>query len=308
MIDTAIEQGLSAKVAKDFAIQTALGAAKLAQESEFEVFYLSVGSAHYEQDLSKYSKRHSPFQNVKGARRSARYVAELFQQKANGKGIMLRSNSTQLLSRDTILQALQAVIKMAKKSKSKQPLLGFYFCGHGVSEGIAWSQFMVPGNFLEKPKDIESNPLAIDIATLADQLLYLGEITDLLSAAEMPYLCLVDACYEGVEENVDKWIDGASAILKFMNEYHSPNPVVFAAPPGDTTSTKEDPKVPEGTNIGPLCRKLMLVEKQLLKTPELSLMDVVLLLSDPAFDPLTSKVTSHYEVDEKGFITLLKRN
>lgn len=290
----------------------AIGALKA---QEFDVFYLSVGSAHY--DKKNIPKDYEAFDDVNGARRSARYVHELFSQKANGHGVMIRSQAGDPMTKSKIIQKVESMIISAKESKSRHPLLVFYYCGHGVSEGIAWNQFLVPGDFKKKPKNLSTDPLAIDLDELSDELLYLGEVTDLLSNSGFPYMCLIDACYEGKEEKfsaLENFMDPTAtqnfkdiaAILRFMNEYHSENPVVFATKPGSTTRVTEDPSFPEGTSIGPLCRKLMLVGKKLDELEVLNMMDAVFLLSDPDFDEKTGAVISNYEYDEKGLFTLFR--
>jgi len=281
---------------------------------KFDVFYLSIGSAHYEK--KNIPEGYESFDDVNGARRSARYVHELFSKKANGKGSMLRSETDKPLTKTMIIQGIESMIKLAKKSKSKNPLLVFYYCGHGISEGIGWNQFLVPGDFNKKPKNLSSDPLALDLEKLSNELLYVGEITDLLSKSEFQYMCLIDACYEGKEEKfsvlenylsptaVSNFKDVAT-ILRFMNEYHIQNPVVFATKPGTTVKVTVDPLLPEGTSIGPLCRKLMLVRNKLSELETLSMMDVVILLSDPEFDEKTKNVISNYEFNNSGLFTLL---
>jgi hypothetical protein len=289
-----------------------------AMAQEFEVFYLSIGNAHYESRKEKFVDDYAPFNPVNGARRSARYVAELLERSAKGHGNMLRSDANNLLSKEEMLAAVRDLVKTVKKSKAKNPLVVFYYCGHGVSEGIAWSQFLVPGDFTEKPDSLATNPLAIDLGELSDKLLYLGEVTDLFLEAELPYFCLIDACYEGKAEDftaLDQWLTPTSAknfsdvaaILRFMNEYHQSNPVVFATPPGTTTKTVTDPSLLEGVKIGPLCRRMLLVEKQLETINPLTLMDVVLLLQSPEFDTLTQSATGNYEMGNNAFVHFLKR-
>ena len=52
----------------------------------------------------------------------------------------------------------------------------------------------------------------------------------------------------------------------------------------------------------------MLVRKKLNELETLSMMDVVMLLSDPEFDEKTKAVISNYQFDNKGLYTLLKLN
>ncbi len=278
---------------------------------DFDVFHLSIGSAHY----SKESQ--DSFDDISGARRSARYVHELLTEKAGSQGSMLRSEAGQPLTKKQIIDELKQTIKLAKKSKSKRPLIVLYFCGHGVSEGLGWSQFLVPGEFKEVPAAFLNQSMGLDLDRIRKSLLYVGDLSDLLLESKIPYTILADACYEGKAHSLSvleqffndtamQNIRDMVGIVKFMNEFHTENPVVFATPPGTVTKVVEDPLVPEGVYIGPICRKLILVSGKLEELETMSLMDVVLLLSDEAFDPLTPNVTSNYEFDEKGLWTLLK--
>ncbi|WP_353778392.1 hypothetical protein [Winogradskyella sp. 3972H.M.0a.05] len=290
----------------------------ITRAQEFDVYYLSVASAHYEKE--NIPDGYESFDDINGARRSSRYVHELFSNKSNGKGSMLRSEAGKPVTKTMIVREIKAMIKLAKKSKAKNPLLLFYYCGHGISEGIAWNQFLVPGDFNKKPKNLSNDPLALDLDKLSSELLYLGEITDLFSESGIQYMCLIDACYEGKEEKfsvLENYLSTTAtqnfkdiaSVLRFMNEYRTNNPVVFATMPGTTTKVTIDPLFPEGTSIGPLCRKLMLIGEKLEKLETLSMMDVVMLLSDPEFDTNeeTRKVMSNYEFDSKGLFTLLKQ-
>jgi len=283
---------------------------------EFNVFHLAIGSAHYEQ--INIVEGHEPFDDINGARRSARYVHELFTQNANGQGGMLRSEAGKPLTKSQILQELNKLIEMAKTSGVNNPLLLFYYCGHGISEGIAWNQFLVPGDFNKKPNNLSTDPLALDLEILRSELLYVGEVTDLLTDSGFPYMCLIDACYEGKEERFSvlenflgpvalQNIKDIAAILRFMNKFHSQNPVIFATAPGTTTKVVPDPLLPEGSAwIGPICRKLMLLRKPLKTSGTLSLADVVMLLADSEFDEKTSHIITNYEIGENGFKTLLR--
>lgn len=285
---------------------------------EFDVFYLAVGNAHYENRVEKFKENYSPFCPVGGARRSARYVGELLERRANAKGLILRSEGNNLLSKENILNAVIELIKTVNHSDAENPLIVFYYCGHGVSEGIAWSQFLVPGDFTEKPIDLSTNPLAIELDILSEKLIYLGEITDLFEDSSIPYFCLIDACYETQIEDfstLDKWFNPStvelfketSEVLRFMNEYHQSKPVIFATQPGASVKTVTDPNLPEGVKIGPLCRRLILIEKQLDNIDYLTLMDVVMLFQDSDFDSLTPSSISHYKIGDNAHLSFLNK-
>lgn len=285
---------------------------------DFDVFYLCIGNAYYIWDSTKVYEGCKTLEEIGGARKSAGYVGEILTRLADAEGIILKSEKKKLLGKPDMLKALDEVIKMAKKSKSKNPLVVFYYCGHGVSEGIAWNQFLTPGDFKGTPKDLDENSLAIDLDELSEELLYLGEITDKISENELPYMCLIDACYEGVPEkfsSLDFWLTpeatqnfkDVSKILRFMNEYHTGNPVVFATKPGTTVETRRDPLKPEAASIGSICRRIILIENKLNTDENISLQKFIKILDDDNYDVLTSSILSNYESDDKGFQVLLKK-
>lgn len=278
---------------------------------QLDVFYLSVGSADYIQEAEKLEAGSKPFSNVTGARKSARYVEEFFRDKAGGKGILMRSSPGKLITRNAVLDSLDKVIRLAKKSKSKNPLIVFYYCGHGISEGIAWLQFLVPGDFTKKPQDLATSSTAVDIEKMGQHLLNLAEVTDKLQQSGLSYMCLLDACYEAKEEKFtgmdyflgetgSQNIKDIAALLRFMNEYHGEHPVVFAAKPGTTVQTVEDP-LEDGTYIGPLCRRLMLVKKKNEgAAPTLSLEEFVETLKSESLDSVTPPPVTFYEPGKNG--------
>jgi hypothetical protein len=79
---------------------------------------------------------------------------------------------------------------------------------------------------------------------------------------------LLDNCYEGQNERFQypvlsqgatESLRGASAVIRFMNQFHEPTPVVFAAEPGKTARTVADPRDPGGqVSLGPIARRMLL--------------------------------------------------
>ena len=284
---------------------------------DFNVFCLSVGSADYIQDRSKFDDGYEPFSEVNGARRSARYMFELCQSKANVNGEILRSEPGRYITKTNVLDALDRVIAMAKKSVGNNPLIVFYFCGHGVSEGIAWNQFLVPGNFTGKLKNNSSETFNKPVIDLADELIYVGEITDKIDNSGIPYVCLIDACYEGKAEDFSSLtkvmsekpvqnLRDIAAILQVLNQYRGENAVVFATAPGTTTKVVDDPTV-EGTYVGPLCRRMKLIEAMLPGKQEMSLKEVMTLINDDNFDRPTSSAITHWGPGENAKGIFLKK-
>ena len=80
------------------------------------------------------------------------------------------------------------------------------------------------------------------------------------------------------------------------------------SPPGTATALINDPFLAEGIFIGPLCRKMLLVEKQLETLETLTLMDIMLLLTDTTFDKATPNVISNFKAENNAFNILLKVN
>jgi len=53
----------------------------------------------------------------------------------------------------------------------------------------------------------------------------------------------------------------AFAPVRFLNEFHQPNPVVYSTAPGTVVLTAPDPLNPLGYEIGPLARRALLATR-----------------------------------------------
>ncbi|MGB0175676.1 MAG: caspase family protein [Owenweeksia sp.] len=284
---------------------------------EFSVFYLAVGSSHYQQNLDSLSEDCESFTDMPAANKSASLMAQLFEERSGGQGILLNSRRNHLLTKGEILENLNTIVNEAKTTNRKQPLLVFYFCGHGVSEGAGWNQYLVPGNFTEKPSNIVRRSRAVNLRAMQDKLIHLAEISDILKESGMPYMLLIDACHEGPVENFssldmvlrDTSVTNARELeimLSLQKDYGSNNPVVFATPPGTLTRVVQNPKTSERSLVGPLCRKMLLIENELDSRQDLSLGNITEMLEDPGLDPQTSEVISDYSFREESMLTFLR--
>ena len=199
--------------------------------------------------------------DVSGAHLSSMvFRAELAKRFKVSSARLLRSDDTRLVSRQDIFDAVASY--KTSLSKDKDFLL-VYYIGHGYGEGIAWNYFLQPGNFPLPPVFNE-----FDVLSLAESMVYVGDLNEALQNLDVPFSVMIDACYEG--ESVDltmpvlspaaqKSISDTQAILRVMNEFRTPNPVVFSAPPGDTVSTAGHPTNKSyKLNIGPLARRTAL--------------------------------------------------
>lgn len=110
-----------------------------------------------------------------------------------------------------------------------------------------------------------------------------------------------------------EWRDGEKAgkvsLLRdiHIEKPHSGHERILTELQITTTETKTDPMLTEGVKIGPLCRKSLLIEQQLITTNPLSLSDVLMFLKDPSFDALTSAAITHYQIGTNHLAPLLKK-
>jgi hypothetical protein len=275
----------------------------LTAQQRFDLYYLSVGSAHYLEDFTRFEEGFAGFEMEPSANRSAQLMGQLFDS-FGGRGQKLLSTSTSYITRQKVLAAIQKMIRTAQQEKKKNPLLIFYFCGHGLSEGFGWNMFMMPGDF-------RYNPARLDAVQLAEKSLYAGDVYDALEKAKIPFMMLLDCCYEGDEEKVRvqdfayqeslrqvaQLSKDAMGIVRNMNEYHEPNPVVFSTPPGTLAEVVPHPTEGVGKSIGPLCRRT-LVSLQRKATPTLA--EYVTLLRAPALDGKTGAAVCHWTGSKFG--------
>jgi hypothetical protein len=188
--------------------------------------------------------------------------------------------------------------------KAPRPLFVFYFAGHGISEGIAWNHFSVPGNFAYR-----GDASKLDIEGLSKNTLYSGELVDELQKLRVPFLALLDNCYEGEERTFESSVLSGPAIrnlsdvggvLRVMNEFRDTYPVLFSTSPGTTVATVENPLEPEGaTNIGPLSRRFSLsVTRRLEREKSVALNALLEDMTSAGLDSLTIPAVTHSPVPQ----------
>jgi len=246
-----------------------------------EVFYVAVGNEYYQQP---------GFSNTHGGSRSAQKVAQWLGA-AGASGECLRSTDELFISKEDVFSSIQRVLELAKETDN--PFLVYYFVGHGVSEGIGWNHFSLQGNI--SPDAIEP-----DIDRMATLLISTSEIYHILEASNVPFIMLLDNCYDAEEETFDSAVfsetlssnlQNISNVLRFFNEFHGPNAVVFSTTPGTTVPMAPDIGSP-AYSVGPLARRVMIGsrEKEKLTLPEL-----LQLLSSPDLDGATKPSVHHAE-------------
>jgi len=242
----------------------ALGQTKASKQ--FDMFYVAVGSSTYARSTSP---RLHGFGELPEAAKSARAIAALLQQGGAHFGITLVGKEKYVCLAD-IEGAIGEVHAALVKSKAPRPIILIYFAGHGISEGIAWNQFSVPGTLL-----LDDTYDRMDAAELGKHTLYAGALVDELESFKVPFVVVLDTCYQGNERSFDsavlsktasKNLGAVAAALRVMNEFRDTYPVLFSTSPGSVVSTVEDPLKPDSElSVAPLARRMMILFSQALK-------------------------------------------
>jgi hypothetical protein len=255
----------------------------------FDVYYLSVGSGDYVAgSTGKAAGTLRGLTEVDGATRSARRVAHALRAAASVYGVTLLSGPGHFVTRNDILKQLHVVIGAASANHSGNPLIVYYFVGHGVSEGLGWNHFLLPGDFTfsDAVADLQVN-------NLAARAVPSSEVVDSLEKSGASFLVLFDDCQSGRARSLESSFLSANAaqsgqsaltVVKYLNQFHLPNPVVFATRPGSEAFTKSDPMNPQ-LSVGPLARRLLIVYDSAQRSGRrINLSTLVAKLTDPAFD------------------------
>jgi hypothetical protein len=263
--------------------------------ARFDVFYVAVGSSTYAQPKS--SHLHG-FGELPEAAKSARVIAHFLQQGGVRFGITIVGDKNYIGVPD-IEKAIEDVHGAMLKGKPVHPLILFYFAGHGISEGIAWNHFSVPGTLL-----LDDTYDRMDPPELEKHTLYAGALVDKLESFKVPFLVILDTCYEGSERSFDSAVlsktasgnlGDVAAALKVMNEFRDTYPVLFSTSPGSVVSTVADPLDQDSVlSVAPLARRMMMVFDRAVKQHgSISLRALIAAMTSPAFDSVTSPAVTH---------------
>lgn len=260
-----------------------------------DVHILSIGNGHYA------PRPGEPAANVTGASISARLALFRLGRLIGAEtAMLLHSKPDQLVSRADIFMAINDLIDRAKATENDDHLV-VYYNGHGFGEGIAWNAFLQPGNVIIPAQLNEFDP-----ELLAADLVYVAEIVHILEGSGMPYMLLIDACYEGenvsfaspvLTETAIGNLRDVAAILRFFNQFHGPNPVIFSAEPGTVVETVSPPPSAglDKVTIGPLARRLALALEENGQN-DLIVQTLVDRLVNSQLDNQTSPAVSHFKV------------
>jgi hypothetical protein len=170
-----------------------------AAQDKFDIFFLAVGSGNYA--VSKVDGVKGLHQ-ISGAVKSAKAVADLLEQGGSTFGITLVSDNAHFVGRDDVVNALSRVFDEIRTMHPRHPLVLFYFAGHGVADGGTWDHFSLPGTFLYRGELVEV--VAQHGPAMANVTIHAGTLVAWLRDANLPFLLLLDNCYEG-EPWVFQW-------------------------------------------------------------------------------------------------------
>jgi len=216
-----------------------------------DIYFLSVGVS--ENVNSKF--------DAKGANYSAREMAKLFQENGAKYGISLVSREGKIVTKSDIFLNINKLLEAAKNT-GKNPFIIYYFCGHGISENFGFNHFSVPGDFTGTSKNLIEN-------NFTDDLVYTAEIFDAFDQSDFDFMMLLDNCYKqddsevlnDYQSTIGKLYSNTSGIVKALNQFRKPHPVIFSTVPGTSVQNTQHPFKDLPLSIGPLARRSLLATK-----------------------------------------------
>lgn len=235
----------------------------LADQPDVDLVYVAIGSRHYAESAEPALQG---FPEIRAAARSAQRVTEMLSARGASDGVLLTSARDRFVTRQDVFAALDEGI--AKAQARSDPFLLVYFAGHGLSEGLAWTHISMPGDLILE-KDADGQPI-LDLDRAASTAIIASELADYIGKTDLPYLLILDTCYEGGEveltsyqqilgDEVSNLVSGMADILRFMNQFRQDSPVVFSTSAGNIVRTSFDPASPQ-LGLAPLARRLLLLE------------------------------------------------
>jgi hypothetical protein len=277
----------------------ALGPVLQCQVQPYQVFFVVVGSGWYAP--AKGQQVHG-FPRIPGANASAELVAGQLLAGGAEFGVEVKSDEQAFVTVADIEQAIARVKSDILASKASNPLFVFYIASHGISEGIAWNHFSLPGDFVYR-----GDPDNLDIEGLSNSTLYAGSLVDELEKLHIPFVVMLDSCSDGQEkhfepavlsEKATRNLNEVGTALRVMNEFRNSYPVLFSTTPGKSVTTVANPFAPDSAvNIAPLARRFALAVGSSIKRGEtLALATFLERMVSPQLDSLTTPAVTHSPV------------
>jgi hypothetical protein len=195
-----------------------------------------------------------------------------------------------------VLGKLSEIASRAKASRN--PLVVYYFIGHGGSGGDGWSHVSFVGYYTPSdPADVTRTRAVVETR----------EIKESLEKLDLPYILILDNCYDretvgavqAVGQNVGKmWSEAADATARLG--LREPAILLYAARPGHSVQTVPHP-LGKLYAIGPLARRLFLLLEAAFESKRgLSVGDFLKQMSNPGLDPERPKSVPG---DQKAWIS-----
>lgn len=164
-----------------------------------DVFVLAIGSRSY---ITSKEPAVQHLSDIPGAAKSANIVAELLHKGGAKYGLTLVSDSAHFVGMDDVYAAFPVIWGKMVKEKTHRPLVVVYIAAHGVADGYSWYQYILPGNFLYRG-DLEDLAEGHGVE-MAQKTIFVATIVDYLRGWKVPFIILIDTCYEGAEY-IYKW-------------------------------------------------------------------------------------------------------
>lgn len=277
----------------------------------FQVFFVAIGSGWYSTPKGNGVQG---FSRIPGANKSAKIISDTLMAGGAEYGIELTSDEHNFVTVADMYKAVRQVEAKMTAVKPAHPLLVFYFAGHGMSEGIAWSHFSIPGDF-----GYRGDATNLDIEGVGNSTLYAGDLVDELQKLNLPFLVMLDTCYDGKEKKFEspvltsvatKNLKDVAGILRKVNEFQDTYPVLFSTVPGKSVVTVQNPSEPDSdVTIAPLARRLILsVHPALNQGRPVSLGQFLADMVSPRLDSLTTAAVTHSRVPSGANAPFLNPN
>jgi hypothetical protein len=205
--------------------------------------------------------------DFKGARKSAVMISTLLD-KMGAKGITI-SSEDQPVSRNMFFSAVDSLWKMIQRAHKPDPMIIFYYCGHGYADGFG-RRFLVPGTFTGV-----LNKMPIDTRRLRS--VFVKDLYDYLELAGYPFIIFLDCCSENQgnapRDDINDYYlqmavnaDGPELDRMVYEHFFQPtgdDMVIYSSILGSNSIPVSDPLRPNSiTLIGPLCRRMLIADQR----------------------------------------------
>jgi hypothetical protein len=286
-----------------FLILSAICASCFAQSVTPKIYYCIIANEHYSLDYNKFEEGFSGLINVEEASIAADKIEAIFKQWGATKGIVLKSTKTTKLDSKMLLGSIDKIISTIKKDKTKNPLLLFYYAGHGFSSEKLQALFLPDGEFTKNP----------DLLTLENWDKYATVALDLhekLQQADIEHMMFFDCCYSGRQlqierlspntinqlnlKTLDQLMGDTYSILTAMYRMVGPDPVIFSTSAGKSVQTLPLYDGMDSEYVPPLCRRLLLLNQQNAQFPMKQISEWMKVFLNKNFDPPTAQAVSYW--------------